>query len=253
MSTLKESVQSQFGPAAEAYVRSAVHARGEDLAHLVQEAALTGQETVLDAGCGAGHAAVAVAPYARAVVAVDLTDAMLQVTRRLADERGLSNVSVRRGDVEALPAGDGEFDRVVSRYSAHHWPHPERALAEIRRVLAPGGRFVLSDIVSWDDPTLDTWLQGIELVRDPSHVRDHSLAQWRAMLDRAGFRSATAFEFPVQLEFDDWVARIGATPDRVAALRDLFAVAPIEVREAMQIEPGKSFTIRGAVLTATLA
>lgn len=252
MSTLKESVQVQFGNAAEAYVRSPVHASGEDLARLVQEAALGGTERVLDAGCGAGHTAIAVAPFARSVVAVDLTEAMLEVAARLAAERGLTNLTVRHGDVEALPADDGEFDRVVSRYSAHHWPHPARALAEIRRALKPGGRFVLSDIVSWDDPTLDTWLQTIELLRDPSHVRDHSIAQWHGMLRDAGFTVRTAPEFAVRLDFADWVARIGTPADQVAALQSLFALAPAEVRDVMEIDAGNFFTIRGAVLTASL-
>lgn len=252
MSTLKESVQVQFGNSAEAYARSAVHAGGEDLVRLVQEASLSGTERVLDAGCGAGHTAAAVAPHAHAVVAMDLTDAMLEVTARLAAQRGLANVTLRRGDVEALPAEDGEFDRVVSRYSAHHWPHPARALAEIHRVLRPGGRFVLADIVSWDDPTLDTWLQTIELVRDVSHVRDHSIAQWHAMLREAGFVVRTALEFRVRLDFADWVARIGTPHPQVSALQSLFAHAPAEVRETMEIGTDYGFTIRGAVLTASL-
>ncbi len=251
MTTLKQAMTSQFGSAAEAYRTSSVHAGGEDLKRLVQAARLTGVERVLDAGCGAGHAAAAVAPHAREVLAVDLTAAMLEVTRGLAAERGLHNLTVRQGDVEALPVHDGEFDVVVSRYSAHHWPHPQRALSEIRRALTRGGRFVLADIVTWDDPTLDTWLQALELIRDPSHVRDHSIQQWLDLLNQAGFSAVVDFEFSVRLDFDAWVERIGTPAGQVQSLRVLMADAPAEVRSALRIEPEGHFTLRGAIFSAT--
>ncbi len=66
METLKESVEQQFSRTAEAYRVSSVHAGGADLERLVSVAALTGSEVVLDAGCGAGHTAVALAPGAAA-------------------------------------------------------------------------------------------------------------------------------------------------------------------------------------------
>ncbi|MCB0190164.1 MAG: methyltransferase domain-containing protein, partial [Caldilineaceae bacterium] len=90
------------------------------------------------------------------VVAVDFTENMLGQGRQLAAERAITNVDFRLGDVEQLPAGDGEFDLVVSRYSAHHWPHPQQALREFVRVLKPGGTLILNDIVSYDDLVCDT-------------------------------------------------------------------------------------------------
>ena len=79
----------------------AVHAAGEDLAQLVAAAALTGGEAVLDAGSGAGHTALAVAPHAATVVSVDLSAAMLAQGQRLATERGITNTVFVVGDVEA--------------------------------------------------------------------------------------------------------------------------------------------------------
>ena len=85
---------------------------------------LSGDERILDAGCGPGHTALTFAPHVAQVVGVDLSDQMLDQGRRLAAERGLTNVEFRTGDVEALPFDSGEFDVVVTRYSAHHWPAP---------------------------------------------------------------------------------------------------------------------------------
>src|SRR5690606_16665032 len=116
-----------------------------------------------DAGCGAGHTATTFAPHAAGVVALDFTESMLVQVQQLAAEKGLTNVETRLGDVEALPFEDASFDLVVSRFSAHHWPHPQQALAEFRRVLCPGGRVLIADVVGFDDPTCDTFLNTVEL------------------------------------------------------------------------------------------
>jgi len=246
--TLDQAVQQQFGSTAANYATSLVHAQGEDLARMVELARLSGDEQVLDAGCGAGHTALAFAPHAAHVVAYDLTAAMLEQVERLAAERGLHNVETRQGSVERLPFEDGAFDLVVSRYSAHHWGKPAAALREFHRVLKPGGSFILSDIVAPGTPLLDTWLQTIEVVRDPSHVRDHSREQWCDMLDDARFDPQVVHGWMQPLEFEPWVQRIGTPPLFVKALRALFDAAPTEVRAFFAIGADYGFSIPGALV-----
>jgi len=247
-SPVKDTVAAQFGAVAERYRTSAVHAAGEDLAQLVRLANLRGSERVLDAGSGAGHTALAVAVGAAQVTAIDLSAAMLAQGRQLAGERGLDNITFEVGDVEALTAGDGVFDLVVSRYSAHHWPHPQRALCELHRVLQPGGRVLLSDIVSWEGAVTDTHLQAIELLRDSSHVRDHTTAQWLAMLAEAGFNATVRYRWALRLQFDEWTRRIATPPAAVAMLRTMLTNAPAEVHALLQIEADCSFTLQGALI-----
>jgi ubiquinone/menaquinone biosynthesis C-methylase UbiE len=247
MQDVKAAVQQQFGNVAANYATSAVHASGEDLNRMVQYANLNGTEHVLDAGCGAGHTALAFAPHVAGVVAYDLTPSMLEQVEVLAFQRGATNLTTHRGDVEVLPFEDGVFDLVVSRLSAHHWPHPTRALAEFKRVLKPNGQFILSDIVAGEDPTLDTILQAIELVRDPSHVRDHSISQWEAMFREVGFTSEVLYTWQLPLDFDAWVTRIATPPANISMLKILFDGAPSEVREAMDVQPNYRFQIPGAL------
>jgi ubiquinone/menaquinone biosynthesis C-methylase UbiE len=246
--SLKASVEAAFSQVAENYSTSLVHATGSEFMRMLQVAELTGDERVLDAGCGAGHTALAFAPHVREVIALDLSEAMLAQVQRLAHERGITNITLRRGDVETLSFADREFDIVVSRYSAHHWPTPRRALHEINRVLKRQGQFILADIVSLDAFTVDTYIQAIELLRDPSHVRDHTVTQWLSMLSNAGFSSELVYEWPVRLDFDAWVKRMATPAASVAVIRTLMDGAPDEVRAAIKIEEDHSFTFRGAVL-----
>lgn len=247
MQDVKASVQQQFGNVAVNYATSAVHASGEDLNRMVQLAELTGTEKILDAGCGAGHTALAFALHVAEVVAYDLTPSMLDQVNRLATERSITNLTTRLGDVEYLSFEDGTFDRVVSRYSAHHWPHPANALTEIYRVLKPGGQFILSDIVAAEDPALDTFLQVVEFLRDPSHVRDHSISQWNAMLRETSFTPEVLFTWDLPLDFNSWVTRMATPSANVAMIKTLFDGAPSEVRSAMDVHPNYRFQIPGAL------
>src|ERR1700682_4806612 len=97
-----QQIQSRFGAVAADYVTSKVHASGQDLAWLVELAALTGTERVLDVATGGGHAAFALAPHAAEVVALDLTRPMLEVAQKEAEVRQLQNIRFLEGDAQAL-------------------------------------------------------------------------------------------------------------------------------------------------------
>lgn len=98
-----DNVEKQFGSQANAYLHSAVHASGRDLARLAQRLSDFSHANVLDMGCGAGHASFVAAQHAYSVVAYDLSASMLEVVAGAAEERHLSNITLRQGYAENCP------------------------------------------------------------------------------------------------------------------------------------------------------
>ncbi|MGH7058683.1 MAG: class I SAM-dependent methyltransferase, partial [Acetobacteraceae bacterium] len=201
-------VEGQFGARAAAYLASAVHAKGADLDSLAALVHGRTEACVLDLGSGAGHVTFAVAPHVHEVVACDLSAEMLETLAHAAAERRLANVTTRQGAAEKLPFADREFDVVLSRYSAHHWRDLDSGLREVARVLRPGGLLGVVDAVSPGAPALDTHLQAVELLRDQSHMRNYSRAEWEAALVRADLAAGAIAAFRVRLDFAVWTERM---------------------------------------------
>ena len=236
-------VEAQFGPRAEAYLQSAVHAQGADLAAFASLLEGSGSARLLDLGCGGGHMAFAAAPHVADVVAYDLSSGMLAVVARAAAERGLGNIRTEQGRAESLPFADASFDWVASRFSAHHWSDWAAGLREAFRVLKPGGRGVFIDVISPGTPVLDTYLQAVEVLRDTSHVRDYTRSEWEAALSAAGFFTNASRTHRLRMEFAGWIARM-RTPDALAAaIRALQAAMAEPVRRHFAIEADGSFMI----------
>jgi ArsR family transcriptional regulator len=104
--------------------------------------------TVGDLGCGTGQVSDLLAPHVARVIAVDGSADMVQAARKRL--KGATHVEVRRGDIEALPIDDGQLDVAIIALVLHHVPEPARALSEISRVLKPGGRVLIVDMLPHD-------------------------------------------------------------------------------------------------------
>jgi len=251
---VKEAVRQQFGRAAARYAVSPTHAGGPDLGTLVASVPLPAG-SLLDVGTGAGHTAFAFAPHVARVEALDLTQEMLDQVARGARERGISNLRCQLGDAESLPYPDDAFDVVTSRLCAHHFQDVRAFAREVARVLRPGGTFLLMDSMAPEDDALDTFFNAFELLRDASHVRNHSRSQWCRMLADVGFETEHRGDWMLHQEFDAWVERIGTPPTAVAHLHHLFETADARTREAFAIQasPGRvaSVGIPSSLIRAT--
>jgi SAM-dependent methyltransferase len=142
--------------------------------------------SVGDLGAGTGAVAATLAPFVREVVAVDASPAMLQAARRRL--QGVSNVSIHRGELEALPLQDETLDAATLILVLPYLAQAERVLAETARVLKPGGRVVVCDLLPHDRESYRQQL---------GHVRlGFSEAQIRDALGEAGFDGIRVHSLP---------------------------------------------------------
>ena len=203
--------------------------------------------TVLDLASGTGEPALsladAVGPQGR-VVATDIVPQMLDAARQNAAARGLTNLEFHVADAESLPFADGEFDRVTCRFGIMFFPDIPGAMAEIRRVLKPGGRACFAVFGSLDENplfavSLGPFLKRVKLPPPPPdapHIfRFADQAKLASALSSAGFHNATTnkhrviFSWPGPPE-ESWAA----TRDLAAPFRKVIeATPPDQVDEVM--------------------
>jgi ubiquinone/menaquinone biosynthesis C-methylase UbiE len=187
MQSPEEKAQQIFGDRAAFYTTSPAHTDPQVLARVVELAHPQPDWAALDIATGSGHTAFALAPHVKSVIGIDITEEMLREAEMLKAERSVTNVTFRRGDVHDLPFADGAFQLVTCRRSAHHFSNIGRALQEIRRVLAPGGRVVIDDRSVPEDDFADRCMNFLDTLHDESHVREYRPTEWRSLLETAGF------------------------------------------------------------------
>jgi SAM-dependent methyltransferase len=105
---------------------------------------------VADLGCGEGYLTIETARWARSVIAIDRSEAVLERARELARRRRVSNITWKKGDLAKVPLADGSVDVALLSQALHHAAKPERVLAEAMRILRPGGRVLVLDLRAHD-------------------------------------------------------------------------------------------------------
>lgn len=137
---------------------------------------------VLDVGCGSGWASRLLAERAKSgrVVGIDISDEMIRLARETTTT--FPNLSFEVASAEALPFTDGEFTHAFSMESLYYYADLNRALAEIRRVLAPGAVFVTVVDLYQENKASHQW---IEMLQVPVHLL--SIGEYRSLFEQAGF------------------------------------------------------------------
>jgi SAM-dependent methyltransferase len=249
-----DAARAQWAAVAEQYGAGWKQANAPDLGWLVAALEPAATDRALDVGTGGGHAALALAPAVAMVVGIDPTPEMLAVATRLAAERGIANVTFTRGEAGTLPFPDATFDLAISRFSVHHWPRPGDAFREIRRVVRPGGRLAVVDLLAPEDGPLDSFINAVELLRDPSHARSLRASEWLVLLHAAGFAARVERRWELEHDVESWLATTAPAPWRADAVRALLRDPAPAAREHFAIAPdGSSLRVDCGLMVATVA
>ncbi len=244
---------ARWEKAAEAYA-TGEHKSGRELELVVDFAAPTGSERVLDIGTGAGHTALALAPRVSSVVLTDPVPTMLATAQRLFTVAGVRNAEFVEAVAERLPFPDASFDIVSTRLAAHHFDEVAAAMREVARVLRPGGVFIFVDTLAPDDPESAAYQDEVETLRDPTHRRIYTQREWIAFCEEAGLRVARTEVVRKTHDFEPWLERGGEDATTQQRVRARFLDAPASAVRDLEIvvADGRvtSFTDRKLVLAA---
>jgi ubiquinone/menaquinone biosynthesis C-methylase UbiE len=194
----------------------------------------TPTDTLLDIATGGGHVARVLGPHVGRVIASDLTPEMLDHAIPYLREQGLPEVERLVADAQDLPLPDASVDIVTCRIAPHHFPEPAAFVAEVARVLRSGGRFLLVDSTV-PEGEVGAFFNAYEQVRDPSHVRSLTEAEWAGLLEGAGFRVETVEPFRKRHEFEDWTARMQVPDEDRARLQAMMRDAGEAVHRAFEV------------------
>src|SRR5262245_50062874 len=181
-------ISTAFDARASSYALWPELARGETRHRVLERLEPVADEVLLDLGSGPGAMARAAGPFVKRVVLCDLSPAMLRVAA--AESRRAERLVPPRvaADAHTLPFRDGSFDLIACRHAVRLFDSPDRAAAEMHRVLRHGGRVALCDAMATGDAEVDRVLLAVEAMLAPGAVTLLTPAAWAERLERAGFR-----------------------------------------------------------------
>ena len=223
MTSHTDIVVDQFTRQATPFANAASMRDEEALRLLVEFSHAGAADTVLDVACGPGLVVGAFAKLVRHASGIDLTPAMIEKAREHAAALSLTNVDWHVGNVAALPFPDRSFSVVVSRFAFHHFVDPLAVLREMTRVATRPGRVVIADVAASDDPARAAAFNRMERLRDPSHTRALTLAEWRRLFADAGLPAPRETCYDVRGELEGLLATSFPAPDDLPVIRQMFA------------------------------
>jgi ubiquinone/menaquinone biosynthesis C-methylase UbiE len=192
-------------------------------------------DTVLDVACGGGNVVCAFARVVQHATGIDMTPAMLDRARAVAQEKSLSNVSWDQGQATSLPYANSTFSIVVTRFSFHHFLEPLGVLKEMVRVCAPGGRVLVADMHTSTDSAKGAEFNRMELLRDSSHVRALPVAELKSLFPAAGLPEARIAFYELRDELENLLGRSFPNPGDDDKIRKIFKTSARDDRLGIPI------------------
>ncbi|HET9477432.1 MAG TPA: class I SAM-dependent methyltransferase [Dehalococcoidia bacterium] len=191
---------------AEAFARHPIVRRPALRSRFVRFSGAGPAHHVLDLGTGAGFSAFAFARKAATVTAVDWRPDLLDIARREAIRRKVSNVTFMESTATDLPFPAGTFDIVATAAALHHFANPASVLSEMARICNEGGAVALEDVIASEQTVRARYHNRMERLRDRSHERLLPLSEIVALLGQTGLVARRVEVQDSIREYNEWVA-----------------------------------------------
>ena len=214
-SSHEEKIRERFTETADIFARNTRRLRTEEAERLAERAtaglANADKMLAIDLACGPGTYTRPLAARVRRAIGADLTPAMVEKARAEAARDAFTNIEFVCADIYDLPFADSAAGIVSCGYAFHHMSDPARALAEMARVLQPGGRAAITDIIVREGCDGE-FQNAVERVRDPSHTITQSAANFHAMIRNLRLRVVSEYLHDNWHDFDVWMGNAGKPP-----------------------------------------
>ena len=183
-------------------------------------------DRVLDLSGRAGLIALKVASVASVVEAMQPDDELAEEGRRLAQTMNTSNVFFHAGPLHRLPFDSGQLDLVIWCLGLAQQPRPLGTMAEIARVLSPGGRLVVQEIMAFGHPPLDLKIWELERRRNPGHFLYYTEEEVEGMLSLTKFQVSEKIQGRMTQDFAYWADGGNMAPEEAEQMRQTFFTLP---------------------------
>jgi SAM-dependent methyltransferase len=234
----EDSVRAEFTHQSSSFGTAAALTSIETLGVLAELVPEDPEAEWVDLACGPGVVTRAIASRVGSVHGIDLTPAMVEEAERRARAEGVGNVEFGVGEATATGLPGASFDGAITRLSLHHIPGPARVVAEMARLVRPGGWVLVSDIVTDRDGDAAAWREEIERLRDPSHWACVTPERLRLMGEVAGLELEQEALVPIEIDFEDWLARGSGGLATAGLIDELLAQRP-ESAESFRVVDGE--------------
>jgi SAM-dependent methyltransferase len=196
--THQHAIVSQFTRQSRPFAQVKAHSEQCSLEIFRELGHFSGNERVLDSGCGPGLVSLYLADFVREVTGVDLTPAMVELAAETALKSSIYNVSFLEGNMTALPFSSGQFDTSVTRYTFHHLENPQAAFDEMLRVTRVGGRIIVVDVAP-EASKRDAY-DHFERLRDPSHTSALTVSELENLGHQHGLQPTKVIRFGLEMD-----------------------------------------------------
>jgi ubiquinone/menaquinone biosynthesis C-methylase UbiE len=214
-SSHEDKIRERFTDTADVFARTTRRLRTEEAERLAERAtaglANADKLLAIDLACGPGTYTRPLAMRVRHAIGADLTPAMVEKARAEAARDGIANIEFVCADIYDLPFADGSAGIVSCGYAFHHIADPTRALAEMTRVLQPGGRLAITDIIVRQGCD-GAFQNAVERVRDPSHTSTQSVANLHTLIRNLDLCVVSEHLHDNWHDFDVWMGNAGKAP-----------------------------------------
>jgi ubiquinone/menaquinone biosynthesis C-methylase UbiE len=249
-----KTVVDQFTRQASAYANAQPIKNEEILQSILRAADPLSDDDVLDVASGPGILTCALAKQVKHATGIDVTPAMLEQSRRLQAEQGLTNMTWMEGDVARLPFEDASFSLVTCRYAFHHFRDPLAVLKEMTRVSKPGGRVLVADTAP--APEKADAFNLMEKLRDNSHVRALPVTEVLELFERVRLANPSVKTLRMAGDLNSLLARSYCEPGDEERCRRLYEDSLIDDKIDMQPRRGREnilYAFPVAIVTAVVS